>query len=189
MSPSPGTSRPRRTSARSCGERPLYRGPAGAAARRSPPSRLRSTPCSSPARRRMGAVAAALGSNDIEAQLFGTGLWIDPGLKLPAIPGAWLSAPDNSGFAGLRSATAPNSTPIRHASPPCPMTPCRSPRPWPASRLPVSCRRDQHVGLQRRRRRVPFPRGWANERGLAVLQIAGGATTVMSAAPKSFAAG
>src|SRR5208337_5137454 len=50
----------------------------------------------------MGAVARELSAANLAAprvQIIGTGLWNDQrALKLPALQGAWFSAPENNGF-------------------------------------------------------------------------------------------
>jgi len=50
----------------------------------------------------MGAMSRELTAANLDSrrvQILGTGLWNDPAvLKLPALQGAWFSAPENGGF-------------------------------------------------------------------------------------------
>ncbi|WP_245501321.1 penicillin-binding protein activator [Lichenibacterium minor] len=142
----------------------------------------------------MPAVAAALTANGIDGakvQILGTGLWVDPKvLKLPALQGAWFAAPENAGFAGFagryraKYGTDPSriatlsydAVSLAAALAHQPASPHFTPE-----LLTSTSGFNGADGVFRFRADGP------NERGLAVLQISGGATTVLSAAPRSFA--
>lgn len=141
----------------------------------------------------MAAVAQALTANGIDAkkvQILGTGLWSDSRvLKLPALQGAWFAAPENNGFNSFatRYRAKFNSDPTRIAT-----------LAYDATSLAAALARQQ--GSQRFAESVltngsgfngadgvfRFRADGQNERGLSVLQISGGAASVISAAPKSF---
>ena len=141
----------------------------------------------------MPAVAAALAASGVKAQILGTGVWNDAKtLKLPALQGAWFSAPENAGFNAFaqRYKAKFNADPTRLAT-----------LSYDAVSLVAALARTQ--GAQRFtektltnasgfngadgvfRFRVDGP----NERGLAVLEVANGAASVVSPAPRSFAGG
>ncbi len=141
----------------------------------------------------MGAVAQALTANGLDSkkvQILGTGLWSDARvLKLPALQGAWFAAPENNGFNAFaqRYRAKFNSDPTRIAT-----------LAYDAVSLAAALARQQ--GSQRFAESVltnssgfngadgvfRFRGDGQNERGLSVLQINNGSTTVVSAAPKSF---
>ncbi|WP_237476349.1 penicillin-binding protein activator [Lichenibacterium dinghuense] len=143
----------------------------------------------------MPAVAAALTANGIDSskvQILGTGLWADPKvLKLPALQGAWFAAPENAGFAGFaqkyraKYGTDPSriatlsydAVSLAAALAHQPGSPH-----FTQDNLTSSSGFNGADGVFRFRADGP------NERGLAVLQIANGTTTVLSAAPRSFSA-
>ncbi len=110
----------------------------------------------------MPAVASALGSASVKTQFLGTGVWNDPRvLKLPQMQGAWFSAPDNSGFDAFaqRYKAKFNSEPARLATLAYDAVTlaaalARGGGPDPFNQAALTKR----IGLQRRGRRVPFPR-------------------------------
>ncbi len=133
-------------------------------------------------------VAARLDSTKV--QLLGTGLWNDARvLKLPALQGAWFAAPENGGFNQFaeRYRAKFGSDPTRIAT-----------LAYDATMLAAALARSQ--GPQRYSESVltngsgfngadgvfRFRPDGQNERGLSVLQISNGATTVVSPAPHSF---
>ena len=141
----------------------------------------------------MPAVASALASNGIKSQLLGTGVWNDPRvLRLPQLQGAWFAAPDSAGFGSLaqRYKAKFNSEPARLAT-----------LSYDAVTLAAALARN--AGPDRFSERAltsvsgfngadgvfRFRADGTNERGLAVLEIANNAATVVSPAPRSFAAG
>ena len=141
----------------------------------------------------MPAVASALASNEIKTQLLGTGVWNDSRvLRLPELQGAWFAAPDNAGFNALAQrykakfgaeptrlatlsydavtlagALARNAGPDRYGS---------------AALTSVS-------GFNGADGVFRFRADGTNERGFAVMEIDNNAATVISPAPRSFAAG
>jgi len=141
----------------------------------------------------MSAVSAALASSGVKTQLLGTGVWNDPRvLKLPALQGAWFAAPENAGFSAFaqRYKAKFNTAPTRLAT-----------LSYDAVSLVAALSRTQ--GPQRFSETVLtnasgfngadgvfrfHPEG-PNDRGLAVLQISNGDSTVLSPAPHSFAGG
>ena len=142
----------------------------------------------------MAAVSAQLATNGIDpkkVQLLGTGLWNDARvLKLPALQGAWFAAPENGGFNAFaqRYRAKYNSDPTRVST-----------LAYDAVSLAIALSKSQ--GSQRYSDSVlTNPSGFngadgvfrfrpdgQNERGLSVLQIGNGSTTVVSPAPRSFA--
>jgi len=141
----------------------------------------------------MEGVSAALIASGVKTQILGTGIWNDPRvMKLPALQGAWFAAPENAGFNAFaeRYRAKFNSDPTRLAT-----------LSYDAVSLVAALARTQ--GAQRYTEKVlTNPSGFngadgvfrfrpdgPNERGLAVMQIANGAATTLSAAPRSFAGG
>jgi branched-chain amino acid transport system substrate-binding protein len=139
------------------------------------------------------AVGAALAARGIKAQVLGTGVWNDARvLQLPAFQGAWFAAPENAGFAAFaqRYRAKFNSDPTRLAT-----------LAYDAVSLVVALSKTQ--GAQRfSESALANPSGYngadgvfrfrsdgRNERGLAVLQIEHGSTSVLRPAPHSFAGG
>jgi hypothetical protein len=138
----------------------------------------------------MPALATALATSGIKAQILGTGVWNDPRvLRLPALQGAWFAAPDNAGFNAFaqRYKARFNADPLRLAS-----------LSYDAASLVAALARSQ--GAQRYSQAVlTNPSGFngvdgvfrfradgPNERGLAVMQISGGMATVISPAAARF---
>jgi len=141
----------------------------------------------------MASVAAQLTSAGLESkriQILGTGLWNDARvLKLPALQGAWFSAPENGGFNAFaqRYRAKFGSDPTRLAT----LT-------YDAVSLAAALARSQ--GAQRYSESVlTNPSGFNGadgifrfsadgqvERGLSVLQVSNGSTSVVSPAPRSF---
>jgi ABC-type branched-subunit amino acid transport system substrate-binding protein len=138
----------------------------------------------------MPALATALATSGIKAQILGTGVWNDPRvLRLPALQGAWFATPDNAGFNAFaqRYKARFNAEPLRLAS-----------LSYDAASLVAALARAQ--GAQRFSQAVlTNPSGFngvdgvfrfraegPNERGLAVMQISGGMATVISPATQRF---
>jgi branched-chain amino acid transport system substrate-binding protein len=141
----------------------------------------------------MPAVASALGSASIKTQFLGTGVWNDPRvLKLPQMQGAWFSAPDNSGFDSFaqRYKAKFNGDPARLAT-----------LAYDAVTLAAALARNggpdsfnqaaltNVSGFNGADGVFRFKADGANERGLAVMEIADDGAKVISPAPRSFAAG
>ena len=141
----------------------------------------------------MAAVASALGSSNVKTQLLGTGVWNDARvLKLPQMQGAWFSAPDNSGFNALaqRYRAKFNSDPTRVASLAYDAVTLAAALARITTTDPYNARTLTGVsGFNGADGVFRFRADGTNERGLAVMQIDGGAAKVISPAPKSFAAG
>ena len=141
----------------------------------------------------MQAVANALSSNSVKTQLLGTGVWNDPRvLKIPQMQGAWFSAPDNSGFNAFaqRYKAKFNSEPARLATLAYDATTlaaalARNGGPDPYSERALT----NPSGFSGADGVFRFRPDGTNERGLAVIEIDGGAAKVISPAPKSFVAG
>lgn len=141
----------------------------------------------------MPAVASALAANGIDGakvQILGSNLWGEAAvLKLPALQGAWFAATETAGFAGFaqryrakfgaepaRVATlAYDAVSVAAALAHAPATPHFS-----SDALTNTSGFNGADGLFRFRPDGP------SERGLAVFQVANGAATVISAAPRSF---
>lgn len=141
-------------------------------------------------------MSAALTASNLDSkrvQILGTGLWNDARvLKLPALQGAWFAAPENGGFNAFagRYREKYGSDPTRIAT-----------LAYDAVSLAGALARAQ--GAQRFSDSVltnssgfngadgvfRFSGDGLNERGLSVLAIANGATTVASPAPRSFSGG
>jgi branched-chain amino acid transport system substrate-binding protein len=139
----------------------------------------------------MPAVAGALASSGIKTQLLGTGVWNDARvLRLPQLQGAWFSAPDNSGFNAMaqRYRAKFNTEPTRLAT-----------LSYDAVTLAGALARNPDRFNERALTAVSgfngadgvfrFRPDGRNERGLAVMEIDNNAATVISPAPRSFAAG
>ncbi|WP_424362018.1 penicillin-binding protein activator [Methylocystis parvus] len=133
-------------------------------------------------------VAAGLDSKKV--QIIGTGLWNDARtLNLPALQGAWFTAPENAGFNAFatRYKAKFGSDPARIAT-----------LAYDAVSLAIALSRSQ--GSQRYSEGVlTNPSGFngadgvfrfkpdgTNERGLSVLEIGGGAAKIISPAPRTF---
>lgn len=143
----------------------------------------------------MASVAAALAANGIDGakvQILGTGLWQDPRvLKLPALQGAWFAAPENAGFAGFATKYRGKygSEPSRIATLSYDAVSVAA----ALARNPASPHFSQDIltntsGFNGADGLFRFRADGPNERGLAMLQISGGGATVLSPAPRSFAA-
>src|SRR5271157_3097497 len=139
----------------------------------------------------MPSVAAALASIGNKTQLLGTGVWNDARvLRLPQLQGAWFSAPDSAGFNAFsqRYRAKFNGEPARLATPS-----------YDAVNLAGALARNPDRFSQRALTSVSgfngvdgvfrFRADGTNERGLAVMEIDNNAATVISPAPRSFAAG
>ena len=141
----------------------------------------------------MVGVSSALVASGVKAQVLGTGVWNDSRVSaLPALQGAWFSAPESAGFSAFakRYKAKFNSEPTRLAT-----------LAYDAVSLVAALARTQ--GAQRFSESVlTNPTGFngadgvfrfrvegPNDRGLAVMQINAGASSVLSPAPRSFAGG
>ena len=141
----------------------------------------------------LGAVAAAISSAGVKTQLLGTGVWNDPKVAaMPAMQGAWYSAPDMAGYNAFakRYRAKYNADPPRLAT-----------LSYDAVSLVAALAHSQNA--QRYKASVlANPSGFngadgvfrfratgVNERGLAVVQVNSGGVEVISPAPKSFAGG
>src|ERR1700730_8898287 len=136
----------------------------------------------------MAAVASALGSANIKTKCLGTGVWNDARvLKLPQLQGAWFSAPDNSGFNAFaeRYRAKFNSEPARlatlaydAATLAAALARSGGPDPFnPAALTNVS-------GFNGADGVFRFRADGTNERGLAVMEIAGDRAKITSTAPR-----
>ncbi len=141
----------------------------------------------------MPALTAALGASSVKTQLLGTGVWNDARvLKLPQLQGAWFAAPDSAGFNAFaqRYKAKFNSEPTRLAT-------LSYDAVTLAAALSRSGRPDRFSeraltnvsGFNGADGVFRFNANGTNERGLAVMEINAGAATVISPAPRSFAAG
>lgn len=139
----------------------------------------------------MASVSQALVSAGIDPgriQMLGTGLWNDSRvLRLPALQGAWFPAPENAGFNNFAGKYREkfNSDPTRIST-----------LSYDAMSLVVALSQ-MPGGLSEQTLTNPsgfngadglfrFRAGGLNDRGLSVLQIRNGTTSVVSPAPKSF---
>jgi len=142
----------------------------------------------------MGAVADALAAAGVHKQLLGTGVWNDPRLLAsPNMRGAWFAAPENAGFSAFakRYQAQFHSSPARLATLAYDAMSLATgmARKYGANPFTTQNLTDPSgfIGADGVFRFLP---GGQNERGLAVLQVeAGGATSVISPAPRSFAGG
>lgn len=141
----------------------------------------------------MSAVSKELVANGLDSkkvQIIGTGLWNDSRtLGLPALQGAWFTAPENAGFNAFaqRYKAKFGSDPARIAT-----------LAYDAVSLAIALSRSQ--GSQRYSESVltnpsgfngadgvfRFKADGSNERGLSVLEIGGGAARIISPAPRTF---
>ncbi len=142
----------------------------------------------------MGAIGrqlAAAGVDPKKVQVLGTGLWNDArALNVPFLQGAWFAAPENAGFNAFaaRYRTKYNSDPTRIAT-----------LAYDATTLAIALSRSagparfsdsvltNPSGFNGADGVFRFKPDGLNERGLSVLQIGSGTTTVISPAPRSFA--
>ena len=141
----------------------------------------------------MPAIAQVLTADKLDSQhvqILGTGLWNDARvLGLPALQGAWFAAPDSSGFTAFAAHYRAkfNSDPTRIAT-----------LAYDAVSLVAALVRTQGsqgfsesvltnpAGFNGADGVFRFHPDGQNERGLAVLAIGNGTTSVISAAPHSF---
>lgn len=141
----------------------------------------------------MGAVAKELAANGLDSkkvQIIGTGVWNDQRtISLPALQGAWFTAPENAGFNAFaqRYRAKFGSEPARIAT-----------LAYDAVSLAIALSRSQ--GSQRYSDSVlTNPSGFngadgvfrfkpdgTNDRGLSVLEIGGGSAKIISPAPRNF---
>ena len=142
----------------------------------------------------MPAIATALAANGVKTQLLGTGVWNDARvLRLPQLQGAWFAAPDNAGFNAMaqRYKAKFGGEPTRLATlsydavtlaAALGRNAAETERYGPAALTSVS-------GFNGADGVFRFRADGTNERGLAVMEIEDNAATVISPAPRSFAAG
>lgn len=140
----------------------------------------------------MTAVGGAITSAGIDIkriQLLGTGVWNDARvMRLPALQGAWFAAPDNAGFNifAQKYRAKFNSDPVRIAT-----------LSYDATSLLVALAQQQgnrfaestltnSDGFRGADGLFRFRADGQNERGLSVLQIRNGTSTVISPAPQKF---
>jgi branched-chain amino acid transport system substrate-binding protein len=141
----------------------------------------------------MGGVAKELAANGLDSkkvQIIGTGVWNDQRtINLPALQGAWFTAPENAGFNAFaqRYRAKFGSEPARIAT-----------LAYDAVSLAIALSRSQ--GSQRYSDSVlTNPSGFngadgvfrfkpdgTNDRGLSVLEIGGGSAKIISPSPRNF---
>jgi ABC-type branched-subunit amino acid transport system substrate-binding protein len=140
----------------------------------------------------MPEVAKALTANRLDSrnvQILGTGLWNDARvLSLPALQGAWFATPENAGFSAFaqRYRAKFNADPTRVAtlaydsvSLAAALARTQGPRRYSEEVLTSPTGFNGADGVFR------FKPDGSNERGLAVVQINNGTTTVISPAPRT----
>jgi ABC-type branched-subunit amino acid transport system substrate-binding protein len=141
----------------------------------------------------LGGVASAITSAGLKTQILGTGVWNDPRVaSIPALQGAWYSAPESSGFAAF----AKRYRDKHHSDPPRLAT-----LSYDAVSLVAALAHSQN-GQRYKPAVLANPSGFngadglfrfradgLNDRGLTVVQIGTGGVEVISPAPKSFAGG
>lgn len=138
----------------------------------------------------VGKQLAAAGIDPKKVQILGTGLWNDArALNAPFLQGAWFAAPENAGFNAFatRYRAKYNSDPTRIAT-----------LAYDATTLAIALARSagptkfsdsvltNPSGFNGADGVFRFKPDGLNERGLSVLQIGAGTTTVISPAPRSF---
>jgi len=138
----------------------------------------------------VGKQLAAAGVDPKKVQILGTGLWNDArALNAPFLQGAWFAAPENAGFNAFatRYRAKYNSDPTRIAT-----------LAYDATTLAIALARSagptkfsdsvltNPSGFNGADGVFRFKPDGLNERGLSVLQIGSGTTTVISPAPRSF---
>ncbi|MBB4196983.1 ethanolamine utilization protein EutM [Rhodoblastus sphagnicola] len=137
-------------------------------------------------------VARALAANGLDShklQILGTGLWNDSRvLSLPALQGAWFASPENAGFVGFaqRYRAKFGADPTRVAtlaydsvSLAAALARTQGARGFSEEVLTSATGFNGADGVFR------FKPDGGNERGLSVLQVNNGSTTVVSPAPRS----
>jgi hypothetical protein len=141
----------------------------------------------------LGGVGSAIAGAGLKTQLLGTGVWNDPRVaSIPALQGAWYSAPETAGF----NAFAKRYRDKYHADPPrlatlsydavslvAALAHTQNDQRYQPSVLANPSGFNGADGLFR------FRASGLNDRGLVVVQIGDGAVQVISPAPKSFAGG
>src|SRR5271170_324860 len=141
----------------------------------------------------MQAVANALSASSVKTQFLGTGVWNDARvLKIPQMQGAWFAAPDNSGFNAFaqRYKAKFNSEPARLATLSYDAATLAAALARKGGPDPYNERALTNVsGFSGADGVFRFRPDGTNERGLAVIEIDGGAAKVISPAPRSFVAG
>jgi len=141
----------------------------------------------------LGGVGSAITASGLKTQWLGTGVWNDPRVAaVPALQGAWYSAPDNSGFSAFakRYKAKFNADPPRLAT-----------LSYDAVSLAAALAHTQNSarykpatlanasGFNGADGVFRFRQNGINERGLAVMQIGPSGVETISPAPKSFAGG
>ncbi len=141
----------------------------------------------------IGGVASTISAAGLKTQLLGTGVWNDPRVaSIPALEGAWYSAPESAGF----NAFAKRYRDKYHADPPRLAT-----LSYDAVSLMAALAHSQN-GQRYQPSVLANPSGFngadglfrfrangTNDRGLVVLQVDSAGAQVVSPAPKSFAGG
>ena len=140
-----------------------------------------------------GPAASALIAKGYKGQILGTGVWNDPkALSATALDGAWIAAPENANFNTFAAKYKAkfNSDPARLATLSydavylvAVLARTQGPQRFSAGVLTNPSGFNGADGVFR------FRADGLNDRGLAVLRIGRGATTVLAPAPKSFAGG
>ncbi len=138
-------------------------------------------------------VSAALASKGFKGQILGTGLWNDPkALGVPGLNGAWIAGPENANFDRFAAKYRAkfNTDPARLATLAYDavslveaLAHTQGSQPFSAAVLTNASGFNGADGLFR------FLPDGRNQRGLAVLQIGAGTTTVVSPPPANFAGG
>ena len=141
----------------------------------------------------MGGVASAISAGGLKSQFLGTGVWNDPRVAaIPALQGAWYSAPETSGFNAFQKryrdkyhADAPRLATLSYdaVSLVAALAHTQNAQRYQPSVLANPSGFNGADGLFRFR-----PSG-LNDRGLTVVEVGGGGGQVVSPAPKSFAGG
>lgn len=139
------------------------------------------------------AVAAALTAKGFKGQILGTGLWNDPkALAVPGLAGAWIAGPENANFdkfvAKYRAKFSAEPTRLATLAYDAvslveALAHTQGSQPFSAAVLTNGAGFNGADGVFR------FLPDGRNQRGLAVMQIGAGTTTVVSPAPGNFAGG
>jgi branched-chain amino acid transport system substrate-binding protein len=141
----------------------------------------------------LGGVASAIAAAGLKTQILGTGVWNDPRIaSMPALQGAWYSAPETAGF----NAFAKRYRDKYNADPPRLAT-----LSYDAVSLVAALAHTQNdqryqptvlanpSGFNGADGLFRFRSSGLNDRGLVVVEIGSGGVQIISPAPKSFAGG
>ena len=141
----------------------------------------------------LGGVGSTIAASGLKTQWLGTGVWNDPRVAaIPALQGAWYSAPDSSGYGAFakRYKAKFNAEPPRLAtlsydavSLAAALAHTQNSARYKPSTLANASGFNGADGVFR------FRANGINERGLAVMQIGPSGVETLSPAPKSFAGG